>query len=238
MDRDAGQDERRLLGGDGKGAAVSVTSLNGAARPGRRPRVLVVDAFDSFVDILRQYLMSAGADPVMVRSNAVRHEDVREMRPDALLLGPGPGHPDVSGHVELVRAFAGRLPVLGVCLGHQAIGRAYGASVVPAQHLMHGKTSRVRHDGRGLFEGMPDGFRATRYHSLVVIEDTLPAELEVSARSLDDGYVMGLRHRTLPLESVQFHPESIRTEGGMRMIKNFVLSAAAFPAWHSHVEAA
>ncbi|GAA3500038.1 aminodeoxychorismate/anthranilate synthase component II [Streptomyces prasinosporus] len=217
---------------------MSVTALNGAARPGAGPRVLVVDAFDSFVDILRQYLMSAGADPVMVRSNALCDDDVREMRPDALLLGPGPGHPDVSGHVELVRAFAGRLPVLGVCLGHQAIGRAYGATVVPAQHLMHGKTSRIRHDGRGLFDGMPDGFRATRYHSLVVVEETLPAVLEVSARSQDDGYIMGMRHRTLPVESVQFHPESIRTEGGMRMIENFVRSAAAFPAWHSPAEAA
>ncbi|WP_327167058.1 aminodeoxychorismate/anthranilate synthase component II [Streptomyces zaomyceticus] len=218
---------------------MSVTALNsGVGRPGPGPRVLVVDAFDSFVDILRQYLMSAGAEPLMVRSHTMSEQQVAELRPDALLLGPGPGHPDISGHVELVRAFAGRLPILGVCLGHQAIGRAYGASVVPAEHLMHGKTSRVEHDGRGLFEGMPEGFQATRYHSLVVVEDTLPPFLEVSATSIDDGYVMGLRHRTLPVESVQFHPESIRTEGGIRMIHNFVRATAAFPSWQDRGVAA
>ncbi|MFD1832778.1 anthranilate synthase component II [Streptomyces desertarenae] len=195
-----------------------------------RPRVLVVDAFDSFVDILRQYLMSAGAAPVMVRSNALRHEDVRRMGPDAILLGPGPGHPADSGHVEIVRAFAGRMPILGVCLGHQAIAMAYGASVVPARHLMHGKTSRIDHDGRGLYTGMPPGFRATRYHSLVVAEDTVPAALQVTARSADDGYVMGLRHPALPVESVQFHPESICTVDGPRLIGNFVASVAAFRA--------
>ncbi|MCY0942923.1 anthranilate synthase component II [Streptomyces antarcticus] len=210
---------------------MSVTLANDAARRVPKPQILVVDAFDSFVDILRQYLMSAGADPVMVRSNALREEDVREMAPEAILLGPGPGHPDVSGHVELVQAFAGQVPILGVCLGHQAIGRAYGAAVVPAQHLMHGKTSRIRHDGHGLFDAMPQDFQATRYHSLVVVEETLPPVLEVTARSCDDSYVMAMRHRTLPVESVQFHPESIRTEGGMRMIRNFVASATAFPSW-------
>ncbi|WP_073918779.1 anthranilate synthase component II [Streptomyces sp. CB02009] len=200
-----------------------------------RPRVLVVDAFDSFVDILRQYLMSAGADPVMVRSTAVRLTDVERDLPDAILLGPGPGHPDESGHVEIVQAFGGRLPLLGVCLGHQAIGRAYGAEVVPARRLMHGKASPIDHDGRGLFTGLPAGFSATRYHSLVVPESTVPDCLEVTARSADDAYVMGLRHRTLPVESVQFHPESFRTDHGMRMISNFLegvrlFSAVAAPA--------
>ncbi|MEV4920253.1 aminodeoxychorismate/anthranilate synthase component II [Streptomyces tirandamycinicus] len=195
-----------------------------------RPRILVVDAFDSFVDILRQYLMSAGADPVMVRSNALRPEDIGATGTDAILLGPGPGHPDDSGHVEIVRAFAGSLPLFGVCLGHQAIGRAYGANVVPARRLMHGKASPIEHDGKGLFAGLPARFAATRYHSLIVPQKTVPDCLEVTARSADDGYVMGLRHRTLPVESVQFHPESFRTDHGMVMISNFLHEVRAFSA--------
>lgn len=205
---------------------------------GPPPRILVVDAFDSFVDILRQYLMSAGAVPLMVRSNALTPDDVPAMNLDGILLGPGPGHPDDSGHVELVRAFAGHLPLLGVCLGHQAIGRAYGASVVPAEHLMHGKTSRIRHDGRGLFAGLPDRFEATRYHSLVVPEETVPDCLEVTARSADDGYVMGLRHRTLPVESVQFHPESFRTDHGMDVVTNYLRTVRDFAARRATVTAA
>lgn len=193
-------------------------------------RILVVDAFDSFVYIIRQYLKSVGADPIMVRSNELRLADVRRMSVDAVLLGPGPGRPEDSGHVEIVREFAGALPILGVCLGHQAIGLAYGATVRPAQHLMHGKTSRIDHDGAGLFAGLPPGFQATRYHSLVVVEETVPDCLEISARSGDDGYVMGLRHRRLPVESVQFHPESICTEDGLRVIRNFVTGCAAAPA--------
>ncbi|OZM71900.1 aminodeoxychorismate/anthranilate synthase component II [Amycolatopsis antarctica] len=194
-------------------------------------RILVVDAFDSFVYILRQYLMSAGVRPVMVRSGDIAAGDVRAMRPDGVLLGPGPGHPAESGHVELVRALSAEVPIFGVCLGHQAIGMSFGATVVPARRLMHGKTSRIAHDGLGLFAGMVDCFQAARYHSLVVVEDTVPACLEVTARSVDDGYVMGLRHRELPVESVQFHPESVCTEDGMRMIGNFVASCAAFPSW-------
>ncbi|MCE7079489.1 aminodeoxychorismate/anthranilate synthase component II [Streptomyces sp. ST2-7A] len=189
-----------------------------------RPRVLVVDAFDSFVDILRQYLLTAGAVPRMVRSNRVDREEISRDLPDGILLGPGPGHPDESGHVELVRAFAGRVPMFGVCLGHQALARAYGASVIPARNTMHGKTSRILHDGQGLLADLPNGFTATRYHSLIVPESTVPPFLEVTSRSDDDGYVMGLRHRSLPIESVQFHPESFRTDHGMTIIANFVRS--------------
>ncbi|MER5858182.1 anthranilate synthase component II [Streptomyces sp. NPDC059688] len=217
---------------------MTTPSPTEAGHPGPRPRILVVDAFDSFVDILRQYLMSAGAEPLMVRSNALRLTEVERRRPDAILLGPGPGHPDDSGHVEIVQTFAGRLPLFGVCLGHQAIGRAYGAEVVPARRLMHGKASHVEHDGRGVFAGVPDRFSATRYHSLIVPETTVPAALEVTARSAEDGYVMGLRHRTLPIESVQFHPESFRTEHGMRMISNFLRGVRGFATERGHVLAA
>lgn len=189
-------------------------------------RILVVDAFDSFVYILRQYLLSAGADPIVVRSNELTVADIRRMRPDAILLGPGPGHPTESGHVEIVKVFGDQVPIFGVCLGHQAIGIAFGGQVVPARHPVHGKTSNVRHDGTGVFAGMPDDFAATRYHSLVVVENTVPDCLQVSAWSCDDRYVMGLRHRWLPIESVQFHPESIRTDHGLRMIENFIAGCA------------
>jgi anthranilate synthase component 2 len=186
-------------------------------------KVLLVDAFDSFVHIIRQYLLSVGVETEVVRSGELAVGDIPATGADAILLGPGPGHPDTSGHVELVRAYADRLPILGVCLGHQAIGLAFGAEVGRASHLMHGKTSEVRHDGRGIFDGVPDGFRVTRYHSLIVDGDSLAGtDLECSATAVDDGYVMALRHRSLPVESVQFHPESVRTEHGMRLLTNFV----------------
>ncbi len=194
-------------------------------------KILVVDAFDSFVYIIRQYLLTAGADPIMFRSNELTPDDIRRIRPDAILLGPGPGHPTESGHVEIVKEFGEQVPIFGVCLGHQAIGLAFGGQVVPARHLMHGKTSTVRHDGTGMFARMPDEFIATRYHSLVVVENTVPSCLQVSAWSSDDRYVMGLRHRWLPIESVQFHPESICTEYGLRLIENFVAGCAGYSAW-------
>ncbi|WP_435211285.1 anthranilate synthase component II [Streptomyces sp. bgisy034] len=182
---------------------------------------LVVDAYDSFVHIIRQYLLELDAGPVVVRSGDLDHAAVEAMDPDLLVLGPGPGHPAVSGHVELIQQFAGRIPVLGVCLGHQALGLAYGGEVRRARP-MHGKTSALEHDGVGMFKGVPQLVRVARYHSLVVEEASVPDCLEVTARSLDDGLVMGLRHRELPLESVQFHPESVCTEQGMTLFGNFV----------------
>ena len=185
-------------------------------------KALLLDAYDSFVYIIEQYLAELGAEPTVVRSAAENADLVRELQPDVLVLGPGPGHPLASGHVELVREFAGQVPILGVCLGHQAIGCAYGATVSPAAHIMHGKTSTIDHDGRGVFAAAPSDQLVTRYHSLVVEDATLPAELEVSARSRDDGYVMGLRHRDLPIESVQFHPESITTADGIDLFRSFL----------------
>ncbi|MFF2192394.1 anthranilate synthase component II [Streptomyces sp. NPDC058157] len=191
-------------------------------------KVLLVDAYDSFSHIIDQYLLTLGAETEVVRSRTRTVRQLVESAPDAVVLGPGPGHPSDSGHVELVHAFAGRVPLLGVCLGHQAIGLAYGARIAVAKHLMHGKTSPVEHDGQGVFEGAPQPLTATRYHSLIVTDPT--ADLEVTARSLDDGYVMGVRHRTLAVEGVQFHPESVMTESGLRIFGNFLESAGAVGA--------
>ncbi|GAA2595400.1 aminodeoxychorismate/anthranilate synthase component II [Dactylosporangium fulvum] len=185
-------------------------------------KTLVVDAYDSFVYIIRQYLLSLGAGPVVARPDELTLATVERMRPDAIVLGPGPGHPSDSGHVELVQNFAGQCPILGVCLGHQAVAVAFGGDVRPAEHLMHGKTSPISHDGAGLFDGRPSPFLATRYHSLVVVPDALPDDLLVTARAGDDGYIMGLRHEHLPVETVQFHPESVCTEDGLQLFANFV----------------
>jgi anthranilate synthase component 2 len=186
--------------------------------------VLLVDANDSFVHIIQQYLRTLGAETRVVRSLAHSPAELLASRPDAVVLGPGPGHPADSGHVELVRAFAGVVPLLGVCLGHQAIGLAYGGRVEVADQVMHGRLSRVRHDGDGVFRGLGSTVEATRYHSLVVAEP-LPEQLVTTAVAADHGYVMGLRHRTLPVEGVQFHPESIMTTGGLAMLDNFLAMA-------------
>ena len=189
-------------------------------------KTVIVDAYDSFVHIIDQYFKSLQADPIVLRSRAATIAAVEAEEPDLLVLGPGPGHPVESGHVELLHAFAGRVPIFGVCLGHQAIAMAYGARVSPAAHLMHGKSSRIQHDARGAFAAQPQHFLATRYHSLIVEEDTLPDELEVTARAVDDGYVMGLRHRKLPIESVQFHPESVTTDLGIGIFRSFISGLA------------
>ncbi len=192
-------------------------------------RVLVIDNYDSFVYNLVQYFGELGADPVVYRNDAADLAELRAVEPDAVLVSPGPGSPDDPADVgvssEAVLAFGGAgVPVLGVCFGHQCIGRVFGGEVVRAPHVMHGKTSQITHDGRGLFRGLPDPFTATRYHSLVVARESVPSVLEITAES-DDGLVMGLRHRELPIEGVQFHPESILTEAGHSLLENF-LSAA------------
>ncbi|MEU0743763.1 aminodeoxychorismate/anthranilate synthase component II [Streptomyces sp. NPDC006134] len=191
-------------------------------------KVLLIDAYDSFVHIIDQYLRTLGADTRVVRSRTATPGELAGLRPDAVVLGPGPGHPADSGHVELVGEFAGRVPLLGVCLGHQAIALAYGGRVEVAGRLMHGRTSTVRHDGAGLFQGLGNTLEATRYHSLIVSEP-LPGQLVTTAVSTDHGYVMGLRHRTLPVEGVQFHPESVMTTGGLQMMANFLGMADAAP---------
>ncbi|MYV56328.1 aminodeoxychorismate/anthranilate synthase component II [Streptomyces sp. SID3212] len=187
-------------------------------------KVLLVDAYDSFTHIIDQYLRTLGADTEVVRSRTRTPAQLAGLLPDAVVLGPGPGHADVSGHVELVRTFAGHVPLLGICLGHQAIALAYGGRVSVAGSLKHGKTSAVSHDGSGVFEGLASPMTATRYHSLIAHEP-LPAPLVATAHALDDGYVMGLRHRTLPVEGVQFHPESVTTVGGLRLVDNFLSGA-------------
>jgi anthranilate synthase/aminodeoxychorismate synthase-like glutamine amidotransferase len=185
-------------------------------------KILVVDAFDSFVHILKQYLMDLDVQPVVVRSDEFVPELVARSGAAALLLGPGPGHPADSGHVEIVHRFAGQVPIMGVCLGQQAVGVAFGARVERAADLVHGKASVIDHDGAGLFTGLPRHFRAMRYHSLVVDEASVPDSLRVTARSVDGNYVMGLRHTALPIETTQFHPESVGSEHGHSMIANFL----------------
>ena len=188
-------------------------------------RVLVVDNYDSFVYNLVQYLGELGAEPVVYRNDAVTVDEVEEMRPDAVLISPGPGRPADAGISNAVIRRVGRhTPVLGVCLGHQCIGEVFGGRVVRAPEIMHGKTSMVSHRGAGVMAGLPDPFEATRYHSLVVERGSLPDALEVTAET-HDGIIMGLRHRSLPVEGVQFHPESILTTEGHALLGNFLRAA-------------
>jgi anthranilate synthase/aminodeoxychorismate synthase-like glutamine amidotransferase len=188
--------------------------------------VFVLDNYDSFTYNLVQYLGEMGAPVEVRRNDQVSVSDVEALHPDRIVVSPGPCTPSDAGiSVELIRHFTGKVPVLGVCLGHQAIGEAFGGKVVRARNLMHGKTSRVEHDGRTIFQGVASPMTATRYHSLIVSEERLPAELEVSARSTErDGtqVIMGLRHRKYPVEGVQFHPESVLTDQGKKLIANFL----------------
>jgi anthranilate synthase/aminodeoxychorismate synthase-like glutamine amidotransferase len=186
-------------------------------------RVLVIDSYDSFVFNLVQYLGELGAEPVVHRNDAISVDAAIALDPDGVLLSPGPGRPENAGVLcDAVTSFAERrVPVLGVCLGHQAIGHAYGAAVVGATRLMHGKTSEITHDGAGVFTGLPSPLTGTRYHSLTLNPASLPAELEVTATA-DDGTIMGVRHRVHPVEGVQFHPESILTGCGHQLLANFL----------------
>jgi anthranilate synthase/aminodeoxychorismate synthase-like glutamine amidotransferase len=186
-------------------------------------RVLVIDNYDSFVYNLVQYLGELGAEPVVHRHDAVTLDEMHALEPDALLVSPGPGRPEDAGLSNAaIRSFGEHgTPVLGVCLGMQCIGQLYGAEIVRAPAVMHGKTSDIRHAGQGVFRGLPDPLTATRYHSLVVARESVPDVLEVTAET-PDGLVMGLRHRELPVEGVQFHPESILTEAGHELLANFL----------------
>jgi anthranilate synthase component II len=185
-------------------------------------KAVLIDAYDSFIYIIHQYLQAAGVDTLVVRNDAATVAGIAAAAPDFVVLGPGPGHPADAGYVELIRAFRGRIPLLGVCLGHQAMGLAYGGTVAKAPQPRHGKTSIVRHDGRGVFTGLPAAYSATRYHSLIVSHLGFPPELEITATAEDDGLVMGLRDPIAAVEGVQFHPESIRTDDGMRIFVNFI----------------
>jgi anthranilate synthase/aminodeoxychorismate synthase-like glutamine amidotransferase len=186
-------------------------------------RVLVIDNYDSFVYNLVQYLGELGAEPIVHRHDAITIGQMDEIAPDSVLISPGPGRPQDAGlSNEAIRHFGERgVPVFGVCLGLQCIGDLYGGNVVRAPHVMHGKTSEITHNGAGVFAGLPNPFTATRYHSLVVERSSVPDVLEITAES-EDGLVMGLRHREFPIEGVQFHPESILTEGGHNLLRNFL----------------
>jgi anthranilate synthase/aminodeoxychorismate synthase-like glutamine amidotransferase len=184
--------------------------------------VLVVDNYDSFVYNLVQYLGELGADPIVHRADRFALADVEALAPDAILISPGPGRPEDAGLSNaIIEQFAGACPILGVCLGHQAIGQVFGGDIVRASSVMHGKTSFIHHNGEGVFAGLTNPFEATRYHSLVVDRETFPAALEITAEA-DDGTVMGLRHREHAVEGVQFHPESVLTVGGHQLLANFL----------------
>ncbi|MBF0158691.1 MAG: aminodeoxychorismate/anthranilate synthase component II [Magnetococcales bacterium] len=184
--------------------------------------LLMIDNYDSFTYNLVQYLGELGTEVVVVRNDAITLADIEQLNPHHVVLSPGPCTPDQAGiTLDVLRRFGGVMPILGVCLGHQAIGQAFGGQVVRAPQVMHGKTSAIHHRGEGVFRGLPQPFAATRYHSLVVARETLPSCLSITAWT-EDGLIMGLRHNTLPIEGVQFHPESILTESGHALLANFL----------------
>ena len=191
--------------------------------------ILVIDNYDSFTYNLVQYLGELGAELRVVRNDAVDADGVAALAPERIVISPGPGTPDDAGvSLSLIRRLGERTPILGVCLGHQAIGQAFGGTVARAKAQMHGKTSDIRHDGRGVFVGLSNPLTATRYHSLVILPHTVPADLEVTAWA-EDGEIMGVRHRRWPVEGVQFHPESILTVEGKRLLGNFLGRTAVAP---------
>ncbi|MEC5397716.1 aminodeoxychorismate/anthranilate synthase component II [Uliginosibacterium sp. H1] len=184
--------------------------------------LLMIDNYDSFTYNLVQYFGELGADVRVHRNDQITLEQIEAMRPDKIVISPGPCSPNEAGiSVPTIRHFAGKLPILGVCLGHQSIGAAFGGKIIHAKRLMHGKTSPIQHENTGVFKGLPNPFTATRYHSLAIERETCPDCLEVTAWT-EDGEIMGVRHKTLAIEGVQFHPESIMTEGGHQLLKNFL----------------
>lgn len=185
--------------------------------------VLLIDNYDSFTYNLAQYFGELGAEVVVHRNDRITLDEIEALKPSHVVISPGPGRPEHAGiSVDVLRTFGPRVPILGVCLGHQAMGYAFGGQVVNATVLMHGKTSDVEHDGRGVFRDIAQGFTAARYHSLVVSPDGLPDALEITARTIGDGTVMGLRHREYPMHGVQFHPESVLTGPGHQLLRNFL----------------
>ncbi len=184
--------------------------------------ILIIDNYDSFTYNLVQYLGELGAELVVYRNDQISLEEIADIAPDKIVISPGPCTPNEAGiSVALVQHFAGKIPILGVCLGHQSIGQAFGGKIVGAPTIMHGKVSEIHHRGQSIFEGLPDPFIATRYHSLIVERDSLPDCLEITAET-DDGVIMGLRHRDMAVDGVQFHPESILTDEGKNLLQNFL----------------
>ena len=205
-----------------EGGHFTPTLTERPARSTDSPVILVVDNYDSFTWNLVQYLGELGARVEVRRNDAIDPQGIEAMGPEGILLSPGPGTPDEAGiTLAVVEQLGGRIPILGVCLGHQAIGQVFGGRVVRAGRLMHGRTSPITHDGKGVFRGLPNPFTATRYHSLIVDEASLPDELERTAHT-DQGELMGIRHRSLPIEGVQFHPESFLTDHGHALLRNFL----------------
>lgn len=193
-------------------------------------KIAIIDNYDSFTYNLVQEFGMLGADMKVVKNDEIDLDGIAALKPQAIVFSPGPGNPDSAGiTLAAIKAFAGKVPMLGVCLGHQSIGQAFGGKVVPAKKLMHGKSSNLKHDGKGLFRGFPQGMVAMRYHSLAVERATLPDCFEVTAES-EDGEIMGMRHRTLPIESIQYHPESIGTPDGINQLGNFLDLVAEFHA--------
>jgi len=189
--------------------------------------VLMIDNYDSFTYNIVQYLQSLGAEVQVIRNDELSVDEIERLAPERIVISPGPSTPDNAGvSLEVIRRLGPNTPIFGVCLGHQSLGQAYGGEVIRAKHIMHGKTSHIRHEGRGVFAGLPDAYEATRYHSLVVSRDSLPDSLEITAwTEYEDGRfeeIMGLRHREHPVEGVQFHPESIKTEHGHALLRNFL----------------
>jgi anthranilate synthase/aminodeoxychorismate synthase-like glutamine amidotransferase len=184
--------------------------------------ILLIDNYDSFTFNVEQYLAELGQKVKVVRNDKITLSEIARMKPKAIVISPGPGNPDEAGiTLETIRHFAGKIPILGICLGHQAIGQVFGGKVKRAPRMMHGKTSSIKHDGKGLFKGLPNPLEVTRYHSLLVEEESLPKSLKITAKT-DDDVIMGLRHKKFLIEAVQFHPESYMTEHGHKMLENFL----------------